>query len=123
MGAKALPDDGCSRSSRRTEPTTFETLTGRNSSEVLFNEINNIVSVLRCVGNKSIKDCGPRNTRPVSLSSATSDKISIVVLNHCLNCLRHNPPNELSYRITCKWFDCRTRIFFKEECEGCIEAH
>jgi hypothetical protein len=27
VGAKALPDDGCPRGSRKTEPTTFETLT------------------------------------------------------------------------------------------------
>ena len=36
MGAKALPLDGCPRSSRKIEPTMFETLITRKSLPLIY---------------------------------------------------------------------------------------
>src|SRR5215207_1380949 len=94
-----------------------------DAREVFFDEIHNIIAVLSCISDKAVKDCGPRNTRPVSLASTASDKIPVVVTYHCLNRLRHVPPNELSYRVTCEWLLCCIGIFFKKECKCCIEVH
>jgi hypothetical protein len=47
---------------------------------------------------------------------STSSEIPVIVCYRCLNRLRHNPPNEFSYGITCEWLLSCVRVFFKEEC-------
>jgi len=74
-----------------------------NASEVLLDQVNDVITVLSALSDEAIVYGNPRSSRPVPLSSASVNDIAWIGTNYLAEDFWHIISDEGCYVVTCEW--------------------